>query len=89
MSQKFPVKNFKWIKDTLQLNEDFIKSYNEESYERYFLEVDVKYREKLHELPHDLPFLPEKIKLKESKSFLFLLVYIFTSKLNMLYKLYK
>ena len=87
MSQKFPVKNFKWIKDTLQLNEDFIKSYNEESDEKYFLEVDVKYCEKLHELPNDLPFLPEKIKLKELKSFLFLLVYMI--KLNMLYKLYK
>ena len=87
MSQKFPVKNFKWIKDTLQLNEDFIKSYNEEKDEKYFLEVDVKYCEKLHELPNDLPFLPEKIKLKELKSFLFLLVYMI--KLNMLYKLYK
>ena len=25
MSQKLPVKNFEWIKDTSQLNEDFIK----------------------------------------------------------------
>ena len=31
MSQKFPVSNFEWIKDILQFNEDFLKSYNEES----------------------------------------------------------
>ena len=50
MSQKLPVNNFEWIKDTSQFNEDFIKSYNEESDEGYFLEVDVQYPEKLHEL---------------------------------------
>ena len=31
------------MKDTSQFNEDFIKNYNEESDERYFLEVDVQY----------------------------------------------
>ena len=41
MSQKLPVYNFKWIKDTSQFNKDFIKSYNEESDEGYFPEVDV------------------------------------------------
>ena len=30
MSQRLPVNNFEWIKDTVQFNEDFIKSYNEE-----------------------------------------------------------
>ena len=29
MSQKFPLNNFEWIKDTSQFNEDFIKKYNE------------------------------------------------------------
>ena len=28
MSQKLPVNNFGWIKDTFQFNEDFIKNYN-------------------------------------------------------------
>ena len=49
MSQRLPVNNFEWIKDTSQLNEDFIKkkkNYNEESGEGFFLEVDVKYLEK-------------------------------------------
>ena len=45
MLQNLPVSNFEWIEDTSQLNEDFIKSYNEESDEGYFLEVDVQYLE--------------------------------------------
>ena len=44
MSQKLLVKNLEWIKDTSQVNEDFIKNYNEESDEGYFLEVAVKDR---------------------------------------------
>ena len=41
MSQKLPVNDFEWKKDTFQFNENFIKSYNEDSNEGYFLEVDV------------------------------------------------
>ena len=41
MSQRLPVNNFEWIKDTSQFNKDFIKSYNEESDEVYFAEVHV------------------------------------------------
>ena len=41
---------------TSQFNEDFIKDYNEESDEGYFLEVDVTYLQKLHELHNNLPF---------------------------------
>ena len=58
MSQKLPVNNFEWIKDTSQFNKDFIKNYNEESNDGYFLEVDVQYLEKLY---GDLPFLPERM----------------------------
>ena len=56
MSQKLIVNKFQWIEDTFQLNEDFIKDYNEESDEGYFLEVDLQYPKKLHELHNDLPF---------------------------------
>ena len=55
MSQKLPVNNFEWIEDDSQFNVDFIKKYNEESDEEYFLEVDVQYI--LHEFYKDLPFL--------------------------------
>ena len=65
MLQKLPVNNFEWIKDTSQFNEDFIKNYNEESDEGYFLEVDVQYPEKLYDLHNDLPFLLEGKRLKK------------------------
>ena len=65
MSQKLPVNNFEWIKDTSQFNEDFIKNYNEESDEEYFLKIDVQYLEKLHKLHNDLLFLPEKMKIEK------------------------
>ena len=48
MSQKLPVNNFEWIEDTSQFNEDFIKNYNEESDEGYFLErMNIEKVEKL------------------------------------------
>ena len=63
MSQKFPVNNFEWIKDTSQFIGDSIKNYNEESDKEYFLEVDVQYLEKLYELHNDLSFSPERMKI--------------------------
>ena len=64
MLQTFPVNNFELVKDTLQFNEDFIENYNEESDEGYFLQVDVQYLEKLHELNNDLPFLPKRMEIE-------------------------
>ena len=46
MSQKLPVNNFEWIKNISQCNKYFIKNYNEESHEGYFLEVNVQYLHK-------------------------------------------
>ena len=60
MFQKPLVNDFEWIKDTSQFNEDFIKNYNEESDEGYFLEVDVQYLKNLNELYNDLPFFARK-----------------------------
>ena len=68
MLQMFPANNFDWIKDASQFNEDFIKSYNGESDEGYFVEVDVQYPEKLHELHNDLPFLPERMNIVSRKA---------------------
>ena len=67
MSQKPPVNNFEPIEDTSQFNEDFIKSDNEESDKGYFIEFDVQYFEKLNDLHHDLPFLPERMKIEKVK----------------------
>ena len=52
-----PTFNFKWNEETSQFKE-----------EGYILEVDVQYSEKLYELHSELPFLPEREKLKKSKS---------------------
>ena len=37
VSQNLPVKTFKWVEDISEFDESFIKSYNEESNEGYFL----------------------------------------------------
>ena len=58
MSRKLPVDGFQQIEDAFQINEDFIKSYNEESDEGYFLEVYVQYFENLHKTQNDPPILP-------------------------------
>ena len=41
MSQKLSVNDFKWVEETSQFNEDFIKSYNDDSDEGYFLEIAI------------------------------------------------
>ena len=65
MSQKLPVDDFEWIEDNFQFNEDSIKNHNEESDKGYFLEADVQYLEKLHELYNGLPFLPERMNIEK------------------------
>ena len=63
VSQKLPVNDFKWIEDISEFNEDFVKSFNDESDEGHFLEVDVQYPEKIHNLHNDLPFLLVRMKI--------------------------
>ena len=65
--QRLPGNNLERIKDTFQFNEDFIKNYNKESDEEYFLLVDVQYPENLHNLHNDLLFLPERTKIEKVK----------------------
>ena len=65
MSQKLPVNGFEWVEDISEFDKSFIKSYNEESDEGYFLEVDGQYTGKLHDLHNDLPFLSERMKVKK------------------------
>ena len=65
MSQKLLVKTCAWIEYTSQFNVDFIKNYDAEDDEGYFLEVDIQYPEKLHELDNDLLFLPERMKIEK------------------------
>ena len=48
-----------------KFNENFIKNYDEFTKKGYFLEVDIEYPKDLHELPGDLPFLPERMKINK------------------------
>ena len=41
MIQKWPADGFKWVEETSQFNEHFIKNYNEVSSIGYLTEVDV------------------------------------------------
>ena len=58
MSQKLPINGFKWVTYLSRFNENFIKSYNENSDIRYFLEVDAEYPKKLFGSHKYLPSLP-------------------------------
>ena len=49
----------------LKFNEDFIKSYDEDSDKWYILEVDVKYPKSLHDVHSDLPFLSERMEINK------------------------
>ena len=73
-----PVNNFEWVKDTSQFNQDFIRNYNEERDEGYFLEVDVQYLEYMNFIII-YQFLSERIKIEKEE--------IYMIKLKMLHRL--
>ena len=65
VSQKLTVNGFEWVEELSQFNEDFIKDYDDNCDEGYFLEVDVEYPNNMFSLHDDLPFLPERNKIKK------------------------
>ena len=67
MTEKLPVKGFKWMDDISMINEDFVKSYNKNSGKGYILKVDVDYPCKVQNLHSDLPFLPERMVVYKTK----------------------
>ena len=71
MSQKLTVNNFKLVKDTSRINEEYIKNYNENSKKGYIIEVDVKYPKTLHDSHSDLPFLPRRMKIDKCKKLVY------------------
>ena len=50
MYKRLPVNGFKWGNDLSRFNENFIKSYYENSDVGYFLEVDIECSKKIMEL---------------------------------------
>ena len=69
MSKKLPVNGFKWLDSDKvnEINEEFIKKYNENDNKGYIFEVDVKYPKRLHKLHSDLPFLSERMEVNKCK----------------------
>ena len=58
MSEYLPHEWFKWIKN---VDEFDVMSISEKSLIGYFLEVDLKYPDELHELHNDCPLAPKKL----------------------------
>ena len=67
ISEKLPIKGFKWIADISRIDEDFVKSYNKNSNTGYILKADIDYPCELQNLHCDLPFLPEKMVVNNTK----------------------
>ena len=67
MTEKLPVRGFKWVNDISIIDEDFVKDYNKNDNEVYILDVDVDYPSKLQNLHSDLPFLPERMNINNTK----------------------
>ena len=66
MCEKLPVKGFKWMDDISIINEEFVKSKKKIS-KGYILKVDVDYPNELQDLHRDLPFLPERLVVNNTK----------------------
>ena len=58
MCEYLPYGGFKWLKNIDKFD---VNSINEKSSTGYFLEVDLEYPDKLHELHNDYPLAPEKL----------------------------
>ena len=68
MTEKLPVKGFRWMEDISKIDEDFVKIYNKNDNKGYLLDVDVDYPSKLQNLYSDLPFLPERMNINNTKN---------------------
>ena len=67
MTEKLPVRGFKWVNDISIIDEDFVKVYNKNDNKGYILDVDIDYPSKLQNLHSDLPFLPERMIINNTK----------------------
>ena len=67
MTEKLPVRGFKWLDDISKIDEDFVKNYDKNNNKGYILDVDIDYLNKLQNLNSDLPFLPERMVINNTK----------------------
>ena len=64
MSEYLPYVEFEWLKNVHKLD---VMSINEKSEIEYFLEVDLKYPDKLHDLHNGYPLASEKLAITNDK----------------------
>ena len=67
MTEKLPVRGFNWMEVISKIDQDFVKVYNNNDNKGYILDVDVDYPSKLKNLHSDLPFLPERMVINNTK----------------------
>ena len=67
MTEKLPVRGFRWMDDISKIDGDFVKVYNKNDNKGYILDVNVDYPNKLQNLHSDLPFLPERMVINNTK----------------------
>ena len=67
MTKKLLVKGFRWMEDISKIDEGFVKVYNKNDNKGYILDVHVDYPSKLQNLHSDLPFLPERMVINNTK----------------------
>ena len=65
MSQKLPVGGFQSKNNMPKFNEKFTRNYDEDSDKGYILQADLEYPKNLHSFHNNLPFLPERMKIKK------------------------
>ena len=64
MSQYLPINNFRWVKNTDEIEEKLI-SIKTNSLTGYILEVDLEHLKELHDIHNDYLLAPEKINIKK------------------------
>ena len=67
MTEKLPVRGIRWMDDISRMDEDFVRGYDKNDIKGYILEVDVDYPNELQNLHSDLPFLPERMVINNTK----------------------
>ena len=70
MTEKLPVRRFRWTDDISKIDEDFVRGYDKNDNKGYILELDVDYPNKLQNLHSDLPFLPKRMVINNTKKLL-------------------
>ena len=67
MTEKLPVRGFRCMDDISRMDEDFVRGYHKNDIKGYIREVDLDYPNKLQNLHSDLPFLPERMVINNTK----------------------